>query len=68
MTDQNLEQVKPKNPLTNWYRQPKIYIKLPSNGDFYPPGALDKSSTGDSIKFWRKKDFLYQTSIRIKGF
>jgi len=31
------------NPLAQYYRQPKIYIKLPSNGEFYPEGALDKS-------------------------
>lgn len=35
-----------KNPLSQWYRQPKVYIKLPSNGEFYPPGALDKSTNG----------------------
>ena len=32
-----------KNPLINWYRQPKIYIQLPSGGDYYPPGTLDVS-------------------------
>jgi hypothetical protein len=36
-----------KNPLSAWYRQPKIYIKLPSDGDFYPPGTLDKSESGE---------------------
>jgi hypothetical protein len=63
MTDQNLEQVKPKNPLTNWYRQPKIYIKLPSNGDFYPPGALDKSSTGTYAVFamTAKDELMFKT-------
>ena len=30
------------NPLTQWFRQPKIYVRLPSNGDFYVKGALDK--------------------------
>lgn len=33
-----------KNPLAGWYRQPKIYVKLPSKGKFYPNGALDHSS------------------------
>jgi hypothetical protein len=37
-------QVQKKNPLANWYRQPKIYVRLPSQGRFYPPGALDVSS------------------------
>jgi hypothetical protein len=36
-----------KNPLSQWFRQPKIFVKLPSNGKFYPEGALDKSSTGE---------------------
>jgi len=35
------------NPLANYYRQPKIYVKLPSNGKFYPPNALDVSETGE---------------------
>jgi hypothetical protein len=38
---------KPVNPLANYYRQPKIYVKLPSNGKFYPPNALDISETGE---------------------
>jgi len=28
------------NPLSQYFRQPAIYIQLPSNGDFYPDGAL----------------------------
>lgn len=40
----NIPQSK-RNPLAGFYRQPKIYIKLPSGGKFYPPGALDVSST-----------------------
>lgn len=35
------------NPLVGFYRQPKIYVKLPSKGEFYPEDALDKSETGD---------------------
>ena len=37
----------PANPLAGYYRQPKIYIKLPSDGNFYPDGALDTSENGD---------------------
>jgi hypothetical protein len=33
-----------KNPLANWYRQPKIYVKLPSKGKFYKTGAIDLSA------------------------
>lgn len=40
--------VKPKsNPLSNYFRQPKIFLKLPSNGKFYPEGVLDTSTTGE---------------------
>jgi hypothetical protein len=35
------------NPLKKYFRQPKIYIKLPSSGNFYPPGTLEKSENGE---------------------
>jgi len=41
------QQIKKQNPLSQWFRQPKIYIKLPSNGEFYPHGSLDKSENGE---------------------
>jgi hypothetical protein len=44
--DQN-NQVKKHNPLSQWFRQPKIFVKLPSQGEYYPAGALDKSTTGE---------------------
>ena len=31
----------PNNPLAQYFRQPAIYIKLPSQGKFYPTGTLD---------------------------
>ena len=34
------------NPLAKHFRQPSIYIKLPSNGRFWPEGALDLPVTG----------------------
>ncbi len=30
----------PNNPLQKYFRQPKIYMALPSKGLFYPPGVL----------------------------
>lgn len=30
----------PNNPLTQYFRQPAIYIRLPSGGKFYPAGSL----------------------------
>jgi len=38
---------KPVNPLTSFMRQPKIYIRLPSQGEYWPEGSLDISETGE---------------------
>jgi thiol-disulfide isomerase/thioredoxin len=35
------------NPLAKHFRQPAIFLKLPSGGRFYPPGALDLNVTGE---------------------
>lgn len=35
------------NPLQKYFRQPKIYIRLPSNGSFYPEQSLDKTENGE---------------------
>ena len=35
------------NPLTKFYRQPKIYLSLPSKGNFYPDGALEMPENGE---------------------
>jgi hypothetical protein len=40
-------QMPKRNPLANWYRQPKIYVRLPSDGRFYPPNSLDVSTSGE---------------------
>ena len=29
------------NPLKQYFRQPVIYLRLPSGGEFYPPGTID---------------------------
>lgn len=44
-----VNQVKPlqPNPLSSFMRQPKIYIRLPSNGEYWPEGSLAVSETGD---------------------
>lgn len=38
---------KKPNPLASFFRQPKIYISLPSKGEFYPLGALEKTDNGE---------------------
>jgi hypothetical protein len=35
------------NPLINFMRQPKIYIRLPSGGEYWPQGALMPTETGE---------------------
>jgi hypothetical protein len=37
----------PNNPLKQYFRQPAIYVKLPSQGKNYPPGALTMPPTGE---------------------
>jgi len=37
----------PNNPLTQYFRQPAIYIRLPSQGRFYPNGALTMPPNGE---------------------
>jgi hypothetical protein len=36
-----------ENPLVKYYRQPKLYIELPSGGRFYPEGTLEKTENGE---------------------
>ena len=35
------------NPLQKYFRQPKIYVSLPSSGEFYPQGVLDKTENNE---------------------
>ena len=35
------------NPLAKHFRQPSVYLKLPSGGRFYPEGALELGATGE---------------------
>lgn len=36
-----------QNPLSKYFRQPSIYMKLPSNGQYWPQGSLDLPVTGE---------------------
>jgi len=35
------------NPLSQYFRQPAIYIRLPSQGKFYPTGSIDLTENGE---------------------
>lgn len=39
--------VNPINPLAKHFRQPAIYLKLPSQGRFYPEGGIELTVTGE---------------------
>ncbi len=48
MTDTNeTTPVKESNPLQQFFRQPTIYVKLPSQGKFYPEGTLDMPANNE---------------------
>lgn len=51
------------NPLRQFYRQPQIYIKLPSQGRFYPAGALDMPPNNELAVFsmTAKDEILFKT-------
>ena len=64
MSDQTIPQaVKKPNPLANYFRQPKLYIRLPSHGRFYPEGALDKSEIDEYPVFamTAKDELMFKT-------
>jgi hypothetical protein len=44
-----MPEIKPAgaNPLMKFYRQPKIYLALPSKGHWYPEGSLDMPDNGE---------------------
>ena len=35
------------NPLRKYFRQPKIYLRLPSKGKFYPASIIDMPESGE---------------------
>lgn len=62
------------NPLTKYFRQPKIFIQLPSKGLYYPPGSLkgDYNSvpvfgmTGMDEIIFKTPDALYSGEASTK--
>lgn len=62
--DQNPNLAQPKkNPLAGFYRQPKVYVSLPSKGRFYPQGSLDVSSNEQYAVYamTAKDELLFKT-------
>jgi hypothetical protein len=64
MPDQTIpEGIKKPNPLANYFRQPKLYMRLPSHGRFYPEGSLDKSEIDEYPVFamTAKDELMFKT-------
>lgn len=66
MSDQTVQtaiKMPASNPLANYFRQPKLYIKLPSHGQFYPPGSLDKSEIDEYAVYamTAKDELMFKT-------
>jgi|694.fasta_scaffold06419_3 hypothetical protein len=51
------------NPLRQYFRQPQIYIKLPSKGRFYPTGSLEMPPNNELAVFsmTAKDEILFKT-------
>ena len=51
------------SPLAGYYRQPKLYLQLPSNGQYYPEGALDRAEDGRYAVYsmTAKDELMYKT-------
>jgi hypothetical protein len=43
----DFEETLHEDPLAKYYRMPGVHVKLPSNGAFMPPGALQLTMNGD---------------------
>ena len=64
----------PTNPLKQYFRQPAIYIRLPSQGNGYPPGSITIPATGELAVYpmtaideitYRTPDALYNGQATI---
>ena len=51
------------NPLRKYFRQPKIYLKLPSRGKYYAPGSIDLPENGELPIFamTAKDELMFKT-------
>lgn len=51
------------NPLASFMRQPKIFIRLPSNGNFWPSGSLEVTPTNEYAVYsmTAKDELMFKT-------
>jgi hypothetical protein len=59
----NLEPKAVTNPLASYFRQPKIFIRLPSDGNFYPNNSIDLSANKEYAVYamTAKDELLFKT-------
>ena len=55
------------NPLSNYFRQAALHIELPSNGEHYPEGALEKTQDGKYpvLPMTSQDEILYKTASTL---
>ena len=55
------------NPLKKFYRQPKVYLDLPSRGKYYPDGGIEMTETGELPVFamTAKDELAMKTLYRL---
>lgn len=63
LTELPAQPKKTGNPLSNYFRQPKLYVRLPSGGKFYPDGVLDSSEINEYAVFamTAKDELMFKT-------
>lgn len=51
------------NPLAKHFRQPKLYVRLPSKGQFYPTGAIEITENGEYpvLAMTAKDELMFKT-------
>jgi hypothetical protein len=51
------------NPLANYFRQPKLFIRLPSHGEYYQAGSLDVSQNDEYAVYamTAKDELMFKT-------
>ena len=57
------ENAKVQNPLSSYFRQPKLFITLPSGGKFYSENALDRSANEEYAVYsmTAKDELIFKT-------
>ena len=62
-TNETMQKIPSGNPLAQFYRQPKLYVTLPSKGRFYPSGTLDVSDNQEYAVFamTAKDELMFKT-------